>query len=604
MNWLLVAVSGQFFAALAALVDKMLLARSLLRPASYAFYLGLLGVFSFFLIPFGVELLSLRAALFAALAGATFVYGFYFFFLALKRGELSETVPALAGISPLAALLGSALMAGTSLSALEGLGFAFLVSGSILLTLTEPKGARFFLTTMLLAAGVLLGFSTVLTKEVFAETDFLSGFVWIKAWGVVAVFGFLLSRQVREEIIGSWRRPEARGLFVGGRVAAMVGSFLLYFAVSLAHPALVEATAGMRYAFIFIAGWLLFRENFRGKILVLKLAAMATIAAGLGWLALNEYIKTLPPLPEERLIVWGVTFSEKFSRELSLDWRKNYLAILDELAPARLRLAAYWDLIEPERGRWDFEALDWQIAEAERRNIPIVLAMGLKLPRWPECHVPDWAEALSPERREEALRSYLAKVILRYRDRRGIMMWQVENEPFLMFGACSARGAEFLDREIALTKSLDPARQILISDGGEFGDWIRAARRGDVFGTTMYRRAYPKIIGPLFGVIEYPIGPDYFRVKERFTRWWNLTPEKRFIVIELQGEPWAPLHLRETPLKEQLDIFSPAYFAATIEYAKRTGFDEFYLWGAEWWWWMKQTHGDDAYWRYAEELLR
>ncbi|MDP3947156.1 MAG: DMT family transporter [bacterium] len=604
MSWLLVALLGQLLSALAALIDKMLLVRRALQPASYAFWIGLLGSFSFLLIPFGFEVISLRVAVFAALAGSSFVYGFYFFFLALRRGELSEAVPTLAGLAPLFALAFASLFLGASLGTVEWMGFAFLVAGSAALTLSEPKKTRLFLTITLFAAAALLGFSAVFTKAVFLETSFISGFIWIKMWGILAAGGFLFSSSVRTEILGSLRRPEARGLFIGGRVVAMFGSFLLYFAVSLAHPALVEATAGFRYALVFAIGWLLLRENFREHVLALKLAAIVLIAAGLGWLALGEYVKSFPPVPAERPITWGVTFSEKFSRELGLDWRENYLAILDELKPARLRLVAYWDVIEKRPGSLDFSSLDWQLDLAERRGMPVLLAVGQKVPRWPECHVPDWAEALSLEKREEALREYLAKVILRYRDRRGIMMWQVENEPFLMFGTCGARGVEFLDREITLTKSLDPARQILISDGGEFGDWMRAARRGDVFGTTMYRRAYPKIIGPLFGVIEYPIGPDFFRVKEKFTRWLTGKTDQRFIVVELQGEPWSSLHLRETSIEEQVDIFSPAYFADTIEYAKRAGFEEYYLWGGEWWWWMKEVNGTDEYWNYARQLYR
>src|SRR3989344_5115758 len=175
MNWLLVALLGQLLSAAATLIDKMLLARSRFLPVSYAFWLGILGAFAVFRIPFGFESLSFRGSLFAALSGATFIYGLYFFFLALRQGELSETVPALAGIAPLAALLASAILADAPLMGAEWAGFAFLLAGSVALTLAEPKGLRFFLTASLLAAGALLGLSSALTKEVFAETGFISG---------------------------------------------------------------------------------------------------------------------------------------------------------------------------------------------------------------------------------------------------------------------------------------------------------------------------------------------------------------------------------------------------------------------------------------------
>lgn len=604
MSWLLVALAGQGLGALAALIDKILLAKSSFRPASYAFWMGIFGVFSFVLIPFGFGAVPSSVLAVSALAGATFVFGFYFFFLALRRGEFSEAVPALAGLTPLATLLFGALLFSAPLTLLEQAGFAFLVMGSIVLTLAEPRGLRLFLAVTLLASGALLGLSAAATGVVFREVGFISGFVWIKTWGIIAALGFLLVRRAREEILGSVRNTGASGLFIGGRLAGAASSFLIYFALSLAHPALVEATQGARYVLVFAIGWLVLRENFRGRTLALKIVATILIAFGLGWLALGEYAKSLPPVETERPITWGVTFSEKFSRELGLDWRENYLAILDELEPARLRLVAYWDDIERDPGTLDFASLDWQLDEAERRDIPVILAAGLKMPRWPECHVPDWAAALSKGKREEALRDYMRKVVERYRGRSGIVMWQIENEPFLMFGSCGTRPAKVLEREIALVKAIDPSRPILVTDGGELGLWVRAASRGDVFGTTMYRKVYPEVIGPLLGVIEYPIGPDYFRVKERFTRWWTGKPDQRFIVSELQGEPWSPVHLREAPLGEQLETFSPAYFADTIEYAKRAGFEEYYLWGVEWWWWMKQVHGVDDYWNYARTLYR
>ena len=40
----------------------------------------------------------------------------------------------------------------------------------------------------------------------------------------------------------------------------------------------------------------------------------------------------------------------------------------------------------------------------------------------------------------------------------------------------------------------------------------------------------------------------------------------------------------------------------TVEFANETGFDEIYLWGAEWWYFMKEQ-GQPQYWDYARELF-
>jgi len=98
-------------------------------------------------------------------------------------------------------------------------------------------------------------------------------------------------------------------------------------------------------------------------------------------------------VPRKQNLKYGVTFSQKFSTELvGDDWRKNYLAILDDLKIKNLRLVAYWDILEPNENKFNFEDLDWQISEAEKRGAKIILAMGLKVPRWPECHIPEWVK--------------------------------------------------------------------------------------------------------------------------------------------------------------------------------------------------------------------
>lgn len=40
-----------------------------------------------------------------------------------------------------------------------------------------------------------------------------------------------------------------------------------------------------------------------------------------------------------------------------------------------------------------------------------------------------------------------------------------------------------------------------------------------------------------------------------------------------------------------------------IAYAKSTGLDTFYFWGAEWWYWLKTVQEKPAIWEYARELF-
>ena len=97
-------------------------------------------------------------------------------------------------------------------------------------------------------------------------------------------------------------------------------------------------------------------------------------------------------------ITWGVNFSQKHSQNFGLDWKEVYLAILDDLGVKNIKLATYWDLIEREEGKYYFNDLDWQVKQAEEKGANLILVIGMKVPRWPECHEPQIGRASCRER--------------------------------------------------------------------------------------------------------------------------------------------------------------------------------------------------------------
>ncbi len=299
-----------------------------------------------------------------------------------------------------------------------------------------------------------------------------------------------------------------------------------------------------------------------------------------------------------RNIIWGVNFSQKHSRDLGLNWRENYLALLDDLNVKHLRVVAHWDLIEPEQGEYFFEDLDWQIETAEEKGAKLLLAIGMKTPRWPECHIPEWAKNLSKEEQQEEILEMLEKIVLRYRDRVSVNFWQVENEPFFPFGECPWIDKEFLKKEINLVKLLDPDRPIIITDSGEFSFWVTAANLGDVVGTTLHRKAWFKEFKTY---ISYPFRPIYYWRKTQIIKKFY---GKEVINVELQAEPWCPVLLYDCLIGEQEKTMNLEQFQKNIEFAKKTGLDTFYLWGGEWWYWMKEKHNKPEIWQEAKKLFR
>ena len=295
---------------------------------------------------------------------------------------------------------------------------------------------------------------------------------------------------------------------------------------------------------------------------------------------------------------YGVTFSKKQASNLGLDWRGLYLDILNDLRARRLRLPAYWDEIEATSSQYLWEDLDWQIDEAAKAGAEIILAVGGRLPRWPECHFPEWAKQLPKNEREEKTLKYIEQVILRYIGRENIVAWQVENEPFLSyFGECPKLDKSFLDKEIALVKKYDD-RPIVISDSGELSVWIPAARRADIFGTTMYRDTYSE---HLKRYIHYPITPGFFRLKKNIASLF--ARPKKWIVIELQAEPWTPTAYHLATKEERDRTMNLVKFREILEFSRRAGFREFYLWGVEWWAWERTVNHNEELWNEAKKLF-
>lgn len=306
----------------------------------------------------------------------------------------------------------------------------------------------------------------------------------------------------------------------------------------------------------------------------------------------------LPGVAAREDVQLGMTFSSRYASDLGLDWKETYLALLDDVGVKKLRLPVYWDLVEKEQGQYDFADVDWQLAEAKQHQADVILTVGLKVPRWPECHIPTWAN-VNNETRRAGILHFIEQTVARYQDDRTITTWQVENEPFLPFGICPKFDVTFLEQEVALVKKLDPTRPVLLTDSGELSLWYGAASRGDEFGTTLYRDIYSKKVG---GYFTYPIGPNFFRFKAWIVR--TFAHQEHLKVIELQGEPWARGWIADMPLEEQWKTMNETKLRENVDYARSVGFHDIYLWGGEWWYWLKVKKEYPTVWETGKELFQ
>ena len=297
-------------------------------------------------------------------------------------------------------------------------------------------------------------------------------------------------------------------------------------------------------------------------------------------------------------ITYGMSFNTMYAKELGLDWKETYDAILNDLGVRHFRLAAHWPMIEPDEGNYNFSELDYQIKRAEEMNAEVILAVGRRLPRWPECHVPEWAKNLSIEERNAKQIEYMKQVVERYKNSPAVRYWQVENEPFLKLFAyehCGELDRDFLDKEIALVREWDPTRQIIVTDSGNLGTWSQAYKRGDIFGTSVYVHFW----NPEIGQFKTILPPWAYRVKSNLNA--LIYGERPTFLIELSAEPWLVAPIETVPLETQFTRMDKDKFEDILRYAEETRFDHQYLWGAEWWYWLKKQGHEDM-WNRGKEL--
>ncbi len=315
------------------------------------------------------------------------------------------------------------------------------------------------------------------------------------------------------------------------------------------------------------------------------------------FLVSSLFLLAMNPVPDK--IVYGMSFNTLYARELGLPWEKVYDAFLDELKVRHLRLAAHWPMVEPRPGVYNFSELDYQLERATQVGAKVILGVGRRLPRWPECHVPNWAKDKGWESQKESILRKMEVVMNRYKDQEAIVAWQVENEPYLEVFAkehCGDFDEEFFLKQVDFAREIDPSRPILITDSGNLGLWSRPYKHSDMFGTSVYVYFW----NPELGQFRTIIPAWFYRVKDNLVKLRH--GRKETILIELSAEPWLLEPISEVPIEIQFTRMNLKKFDDILKYAERTRYGRQYLWGGEWWYWLREK-GHPEFWEKGKQLF-
>ena len=310
----------------------------------------------------------------------------------------------------------------------------------------------------------------------------------------------------------------------------------------------------------------------------------------------------------------GSSFTRWRAEALGLDYQQAFRELL-ALRLSLIRLSASWR----EVAEFGWGHLDWLLDRAGEVAQPVVLTVGMKALGWPEFYLPEGLDPDQPAVQRQALR-HVRETVQRFRDRRTIVAWQIENEPFNRSGPQGRWiPRTVVRREVTAVRALDPTRPLVVTTFAHFSadldrassrhqsDWKRrlglavAAERealailgrGDILGVDVYRS-----IGWVDAADNAQIARADSDQIQSVIRWRRIAESqgKRFWVTEAQAEPWeARRATHGSPLTVAPDDLESLLAALT-----GIGVETVLLWGSEYWLW-RAANGDS---RWLDAVVR
>jgi hypothetical protein len=342
----------------------------------------------------------------------------------------------------------------------------------------------------------------------------------------------------------------------------------------------------------FAAYW---RRNWWHKVVVI-LVSLIVLSVGTMYGIARWYIWSESSKP----IQLGATFIPSYAEQFGLNPEDTMNAMANDLGIKHFRLVSYWNDIEKSPGKYDFSQLDWQFKIAEKSHAKVTLSIGLRQPRWPECHKPSWIDTRKPESQwYPQLQNFMGAVIQRYKTSPALNSYQVENEYLLkVFGECNNFERSRLVKEFNFVKKMDPQHTVIIARSNNALGTPIYSPTPDEFAVSVYKRVWDATITHRY--IEYPF-PAWFYASLAGTE--KIIKDRETVIHELQAEPWPPhgKNIVDVPTAELNKSLDAKRLQDRFTYGKATGIKKIDLWGAEYWYYMKVKRSDPSLWNIAKQ---
>jgi hypothetical protein len=333
------------------------------------------------------------------------------------------------------------------------------------------------------------------------------------------------------------------------------------------------------------------------------------------------------PIEPRGSTLLGISFRPPQVAMLGLDARTTLQTLLTY--PFQLiRLGAYWNQIESEAGSFDTDELDWQIDAAEQAGKQIILCVGaLKTFSYPEFFVP--THHLRNPFQEHSLvklsaypslltaaTEFITRLVERYKQRKGIVAWQLEHEVVDPLGVEHSWRLDvaFVEKEVEALRKADPTRPIMLNGflptslPVRFSQWWRtrdqgdsltvAQRMADIVGIDYYPRHALMAVGARTLYLDGSQRPWQQQRRKRLFASTHAHGQK-LMVAEGQAEPWETVTTPPNPSEQGMYSCLPEHVIINYNTCMRwsrqeTSLYAYLFWGAEYWILRKQC-ADSSY---------
>lgn len=297
--WLIIALVGYALLAVVSILDKFILTNEKVTPLRFVFYSCIFVLPVLIFSPWVKLPNDIYAWSAAVLSGFGFMFGLWSMYLGIEKSEISHIGPLVGATTPLFVLVFSQVFLSEVITFRQIYAIIFLTIGSLVITseYTHKKHTWHLAMIWGIIAAFFFATSHVASKYLYDAIGFSGGFVWGRGFiGIAGLLMFLYPPLWRELRHHAWvgrisliPRQRTNWFLVGAdKILGVLGVVLIQYAIALGSVTIVNALAGVQFAFLLILVFILsrffrrwFHEEYSRVEIIQEVVSVTLIGFGL-----------------------------------------------------------------------------------------------------------------------------------------------------------------------------------------------------------------------------------------------------------------------------------------------------------------------------------